>query len=903
MMRNRVFVLWIVAALVVLGACEPAVEGNPVVPSATGLSATLEAPVRLPDGDTVIVQFTLTNNSDVDLYVLKWYTPLEGIGGEIFRVERDGQAVPYTGILATRGDPTPEGYQRLEAGQSASAEVDLATSFDFSQPGEYTIEFLSPRISHVARSEAEMARSVDDLGPVDIPANTVTAKVGGSSVEPTAGDHLVHYQGASPYDKYTPPFEIDYSVSLWEFVPGDGFARTDQLRHRHIAGCSLRLGEGPAGASPVSTVNLAGYDWRVFQVRPKLLHYSTLRDNSSFLFGLRLPDPYKDSAMDPCQQAAEDVLKTLGVASWPLPHSMKGYELYSWYEANEDTWYYTLITGTNRLKTFEEVLAGQKVAIMDGWVSITVKGDGSLKAELRRLPKGEQVTWVGPEWLKQVGADEEMVRAIKLPDRATAAELETFCRELGVDLHTTATQAPMSGPEPAPALTVLPEGTGQDTGAQQLVIREWPIVAPEIDNPGHLEYDDRLGDEILARIKALRDQSAERSLALTNEALAPFGYRLESRFDDDWNRNFYDLYREDEAEPLLPGLSPIWPAFINASVNASGTDFVLVAENAPNTNPWNLLVDSDGVQAWDPLASGPFPPAYVSDALARITATGDLTITYQVELDGRAIYTGAAIAYGAYMPLRSFTTWDGHWVLEVDDHLIMDGQDIGQTLGYDAAFGFAQIGGQPFYFFEQNGLVGISYGGQVLPNLYEQVFHNRCCEAAIHNVEAGPEAVWFHALRDGVWYWVEARALASSEKADQAGEELALQSLVDYFEHLRAGRYEEASQLYGGSYEVLIDNNPTLDPEDHAALWRNACTSNGFQCLRVRSARLQADVSSEAEYRFVVEFSTPDDQLFVRGSCCGASETDMPPQSEFLFAVVRSEDGVYRVQDLPVYVP
>ena len=126
---------------------------------------------------------------------------------------------------------------------------------------------------------------------------------------------------------------------------------------------------------------------------------------------------------------------------------------------------------------------------------------------------------------------------------------------------------------------------------------------------------------------------------------------------------------------------------------------------------------------------------------------------------------------------------------------------------------------------------------------------------------------------------------------------------MDYFEHLRAGRYEEASQLYGGSYEVLIDNNPTLDPEDHAALWRNACTSNGFQCLRVRSARLQADVSSEAEYRFVVEFSTPDDQLFVRGPCCGASETDMPPQSEFLFAVVRSEDGVYRVQDLPVYVP
>lgn len=137
----------------------------------------------------------------------------------------------------------------------------------------------------------------------------------------------------------------------------------------------------------------------------------------------------------------------------------------------------------------------------------------------------------------------------------------------------------------------------------------------------------------------------------------------------------------------------------------------------------------------------------------------------------------------------------------------------------------------------------------------------------------------------------------------RAGEELALQSLVDFFEHLSAGRYEEAGQLYGGSYEVLSEYNPTLDPQDHAALWQGACTSNGFQCLRVRSARLQEDGSTQAEYRFLVEFYTPDDQLFVRGPCCGASETEMPSPSEFLFTVAVSEDGEHGVQDLPVYVP
>jgi hypothetical protein len=143
----------------------------------TDLMARIEAPSVLPTGEAVKLSFTLTNNTDTSLYVLKWYTPLEGIAGEIFRVERDGQAVPYQGILATRATPSTEDYVRLEPGASASAEVNLAPAYDFSQAGEYTIAFISPRISHVARTEAEMATSLDELGPVEIPANEVTVEV------------------------------------------------------------------------------------------------------------------------------------------------------------------------------------------------------------------------------------------------------------------------------------------------------------------------------------------------------------------------------------------------------------------------------------------------------------------------------------------------------------------------------------------------------------------------------------------------------------------------------------------------------------------------------------------------------------------------------------------------------
>lgn len=161
---------------------DPGSTVPPVSPTQSDLEAVLWIPATLPDGDSVELEFTLTNDSEEDLYVLKWYTPLEGLGGEIFRVKRDGQPVPYEGPLAMRGDPTPDAYVFLEAGRSVSETVDLAAAYDFSRPGAYTISYLSPRISHVARTEAQMATSVDDLGPVRIPADEVRMTISSSSL-------------------------------------------------------------------------------------------------------------------------------------------------------------------------------------------------------------------------------------------------------------------------------------------------------------------------------------------------------------------------------------------------------------------------------------------------------------------------------------------------------------------------------------------------------------------------------------------------------------------------------------------------------------------------------------------------------------------------------------------------
>jgi hypothetical protein len=186
------FVLTLSALLV--AACALTRVGQTTEADQTGmaaehrLQASLYAPTELPLGEAVDLQFTLTNRSTSAVYVLQWFTPLEGIAGEIFRVERDGQVLLYEGILASRASPTQDAYVHLEPGESVSAQVDLATSYDFSQAGQYTIAFLSPRISHVASSVAEFAESLDDLGPVQISSDPITITIvspGDASTGPT----------------------------------------------------------------------------------------------------------------------------------------------------------------------------------------------------------------------------------------------------------------------------------------------------------------------------------------------------------------------------------------------------------------------------------------------------------------------------------------------------------------------------------------------------------------------------------------------------------------------------------------------------------------------------------------------------------------------------------------------
>jgi hypothetical protein len=238
----------------------------------TDLTATIEAPPTLTTGETMPLRFTLTNNADTKLYVLKWYTPLEGVAGKIFRVRRDGEVLPYGGIMATRAAPSADSYVLLEPGASASAEVDLAPAYDFSQAGTYTIEFLSPKISHVARSEAEMATSLDGLGPVEMPSNAVTVEIDSSGVSndrlrPEEAEELVrdylHSEKPNLGKDFALPMEELPAPEVWAHLPVQIFRVTDGpfAQETFLAddGTVVKLGSA-AGGQGVTSLRVSDLD-------------------------------------------------------------------------------------------------------------------------------------------------------------------------------------------------------------------------------------------------------------------------------------------------------------------------------------------------------------------------------------------------------------------------------------------------------------------------------------------------------------------------------------------------------------------------------------------------------------------------------------------------------------------
>ncbi len=105
-----------------------------------------------------------------------------------------------------------------------------------------------------------------------------------------------------------------------------------------------------------------------------------------------------------------------------LPHSMKGYQLYGYVRDGETP--FTLITGTNRLKSFDELDDPEPLLGDDGWVRVRVTGVDRAADLLRRVP-AESGVFVAS--VRHVSVAQNTVPAdVTSPDEAVLCDLNAI---------------------------------------------------------------------------------------------------------------------------------------------------------------------------------------------------------------------------------------------------------------------------------------------------------------------------------------------------------------------------------------------------------------------------------------------------------------------------------------------
>ena len=129
-------------------------------------------------GKPITINFTLENLQDENLWILKWYTPLEGMRGEIFQVNCDGKEIPYEGMMAKRGDPDRDSYVHIVPVGSVSEVVDLSGAYNIPVSNECQVKFKG-RIYDVLSSEDKLPRRSDEHQGMDITGNVVAFRVFG----------------------------------------------------------------------------------------------------------------------------------------------------------------------------------------------------------------------------------------------------------------------------------------------------------------------------------------------------------------------------------------------------------------------------------------------------------------------------------------------------------------------------------------------------------------------------------------------------------------------------------------------------------------------------------------------------------------------------------------------------
>ena len=181
--------------------------------------------------------------------------------------------------------------------------------------------------------------------------------------------------------------------------------------------------------TPISSISFDGVTiWKPFNTQgPPVITLDLGYPPASFYGDT---DPRNSSEIIKSLAQAGKLINKLSIETVDkLPRSMKGYELYSWQENGQ--WHFTLITGTNRNKTLDEITIGEDFISEAGWVAIHGVNQVTIKTAFSKLLQNEQVFWLGGMRSGPLSSD---IVNITLPPGMVIEAIEAYAKESGLTM-------------------------------------------------------------------------------------------------------------------------------------------------------------------------------------------------------------------------------------------------------------------------------------------------------------------------------------------------------------------------------------------------------------------------------------------------------------------------------------
>jgi hypothetical protein len=288
-------------------------------------------------------------------------------------------------------------------------------------------------------------------------------------------------------------------------------------------------------------------------------------------------------------------------------------------------------------------------------------------------------------------------------------------------------------------------------------VREYrmPPEAQET-NPGQTEFLEFVPDEVRTSLQHSTAFRPPQTLEGVNEILARHGYQLTVGdktylYDLFKNRTLVlkNIYRLPKVYLLSTSSSEIFVSIVYTIKDPAQPFY------APD-NAASFLLKNETISLWE---NEPVNSMYDGgnliwvDNQLLILGLGDHT-DLQVRDNQHDLVFAFDTYFGTHIPIEQFQAWDNHWILEVSDFLVQDGEILNSTFGFEEVFHWQLIDQKPFYFFRKGPRVGISYDSQFYSLYYHEIAHGWCCGLAINNPMNDENTIQFFGKRDGVWYYV-----------------------------------------------------------------------------------------------------------------------------------------------------